>query len=467
MPDPLTLTAPAAASHIAMVLARLRERGEEVLLVTGDAEISAAQVLERASSLAGEMSQCGIGAGTICAFEGDYGPDTVALFLALASLGAIAVPFSAGAASERDALAVIAGVQWWIDPATGHATKAATDHAETHSLVADLVLSGHPGLIVFTSGSTGKPKAILHDMDRVASKFTTPRLGRRMVMFLLMDHFGGFNTLMSVLANDGVGVCPAERSPRAICAAVARGKADLLPTTPTFLGMLIASGLWREHDLSSVRMVTYGAEPMPPAILARMREILPQAEFKQTYGLSELGVLRSSSPDQGSLWLKVGGDGFETRIVDSQLHIRSASTMLGYLNAPTPIDAEGWMNTGDLVEEKDGLIRFLGRHSEVINVGGQKVLPTEIEDVLIEAEGVAAAVVQGVPHPLLGQAVVARVALTVPEDLKALTERLRDHCRARLQKYKVPMRFEIVATDSLATARAKKNRTQSVKTDGQ
>jgi long-chain acyl-CoA synthetase len=458
MPDPLNLKAPPAASHIAMVFGRLRERGDAVLLVTAEEEVSASQVMQRAASLRSALEDAGIGNGSICAFEGDYSFGTVSLFLALASLGGIAVPFSAGAVSERDDLAAMAGVEWWIDPATGAARKAGAAPDTANALVSALVASGHPGLIVFTSGSTGKPKAILHDMDRVASKFATQRPGRRMVMFLLMDHFGGFNTLMSVLANGGVGVCPADRSPLAICEAVARGKADLLPTTPTFLGMMIASGLWRGHDLSSVRLVTYGAEPMPPATLARMREIMPHAEFKQTYGLSELGVLRSSSPDQGSLWLKVGGEGFETRVVEGQLHIRSASNMLGYLNAPTPIDAEGWMNTGDLVEERNGLIRFLGRRSEVINVGGQKVLPTEIEDVLLEADGIAAAVVQSVPHPLLGQAIVARVALTAPEDLKDLSARLREHCRTRLQKYKVPMRFEIVTTDSLATPRAKKNR---------
>ena len=458
MPDPLSLAAHGVAPHLAMVFERLRARHDDLLLVTAKADIPASEVLKRTAMQRQGLQAAGIGAGSICAFEGDYGFETVSVFLALAALGAIAVPFSAGAVSERDELAAMAGVEWWVDPATGKARKAGTGNSEPHALVSTLVASGHPGLIVFTSGSTGKPKAILHDMDRVASKFVTRRPGRRMVMFLLMDHFGGFNTLMSVLANDGIGVCPAERSPRAICEAVAKGRADLLPATPTFLGMLIASGLWREYDLSSIRLVTYGAEPMPPATLARMREILPDAEFKQTYGLSELGVLRSSSPDQGSLWLKVGGDGFETRIVEGQLHVRSSSNMLGYLNAPTPIDAEGWMNTGDLVEEKGGLIRFLGRHSEVINVGGQKVLPTEIEDVLLEAAGITGAVVQGVPHPLLGQAVVARVALTSPEDLKGLTSRLREHCRARLQKYKVPMRFEIITTDSLATPRAKKNR---------
>lgn len=447
-----------SATHVTMVFKRLSARGNGLLLVTAHGEVTASTVLERASTLAQGLHGSGIKPGSVCAFEGDFGFETVALFLALASLGAIAVPFSSGAVSERDDLAAIAGVEWWIEPITGAVRRAETGHDAPHALVSALVESGHPGLIVFTSGSTGKPKAILHDLDRVASKFATQRPGRRMVMFLLMDHFGGFNTLMSVLANGGVGVCPADRSPLAICEAVARGKADLLPTTPTFLGMLIASGLWRAHDLSSVRLVTYGAEPMPPATLARMREILPDSEFKQTYGLSELGVLRSTSPDQGSLWLKIGGDGFETRIVDGQLHIRSASNMLGYLNAPTPIDAEGWMNTGDIVEEREGLVRFLGRRSEVINVGGQKVLPTEIENVLLEAPGVAAAAAQGVPHPLLGQAVVARVALTAPEDAKDLSIRLREHCRTRLQKYKVPMRYEIVTTDSLATPRAKKNR---------
>src|SRR4029077_12255483 len=118
--------------------------------------------------------------------------------------------------------------------------------------------------------------------------------------------------------------------------------------------------------------------------------------------------------------------------------------MLGYLNAPSPIDAEGWMNTGDIVEEQDGLIRFLGRSSEVINVGGQKVFPTEVEAALLEADNIADATVYGVPHPLLGHAVAARLALNAPEEAKAVADRLRSHCRQRLQKFKVPMRFEIV-----------------------
>lgn len=458
MPDPLTGMDLAAAPSVAMVFERLAQRGDAELLWTPHGSVSAAATLARTRRLVQTLRERGVKPGAICAFDGDYGPHTVAAFLALFAMRAIAVPFAAGVGAERDLLASEAAVEWTIDPQAGTCIASGTRADRPNPLISALTASGKPGLIVFTSGSSGKPKAILHDVDRVASKFAQPRPGRRLLMFLLMDHFGGFNTLLSVLANDSVGICSRDRSPQAVCEAIAQGRADVLPTTPTFLGLLIASGLWEGADLSSVKLVTYGAEPMPQSTLRRMQEVMPWAEFKQTYGLSELGVLRSMSPDQSTLWLKIGGEGFETRITDGQLHIRSQSSMLGYLNAPSPIDAEGWMNTGDLVEERDGLIRFLGRRSEVINVGGQKVLPSEVEDVLLEADGVADVIVQGISHKLLGQAVVARVSLVRQEDPARLAQRLREHCRARLQKYKVPIRFDIVESDAIVTRRAKKNR---------
>jgi acyl-CoA synthetase (AMP-forming)/AMP-acid ligase II len=210
-------------------------------------------------------------------------------------------------------------------------------------------------------------------------------------------------------------------------------------------------------------MITYGAEPMPQATLNRVSGIFHHAKLKQTYGLSELGVLHSKSPDNKSLWVKVGGDGFETRVVDGILHIRSQSNMIGYLNAPNPIDQDGWMSTGDFVDEQDGLIRFLGRSSEIINVGGQKVFPAEVEDVLIAAEGVADATVFATHHPLLGQAVCARVSLSSKESTEVAVSRLRTHCRDRLAKFKVPMRFEIVSADAQSTNRSKKLRTATTK----
>jgi acyl-coenzyme A synthetase/AMP-(fatty) acid ligase len=272
---------------------------------------------------------------------------------------------------------------------------------------------------------------------------------------------------LSTLAYGGVAICVEQRSPEAVCRAINRGRAELLPTTPTFLNMILASGAWRHHDLATLRLITYGTEPMPEATLRRIREVFPEASLKQTYGLSELGVLHSQSPDPGSLWLRVGGKGFETRVVDGMLHIRSASTMIGYLNAPNPLDADGWMNTGDLVEEKDGLIRFVGRASEIINVGGQKVFPMEVESVLLEAQNVTEATVFGVRHPLLGQAVRARITLAEPEPEDALAGRLREHCRARLAKYKVPLRFDVTEFGAHVSDRAKKRRLSTATSDRQ
>ena len=133
--------------------------------------------------------------------------------------------------------------------------------------------------------------------------------------------------------------------------------------------------------------------------------------------------------------------------------------MLGYLNAPTPIDEDGWMNTGDLVEEKEGLIRFVGRKSDIINVGGQKVFPAEVEDVILEVAGVTEASVRGIPNAVLGNAVVARVSLEKSKDHALEIERIRDHCRMRLQKFKIPIRFEIVDQGSMSGNRSKKMRT--------
>ena len=113
---------------------------------------------------------------------------------------------------------------------------------------------------------------------------------------------------------------------------------------------------------------------MPQATLDRLINIFPNAKLQQTYGLSELGVLRSKSEKDGSLWVKLGGDGFGLKVKDDILWIKSNFAMIGYLNAPQPFDDQGWFNTQDKVEVKGEYFRILGRETDLINVGGQKVL---------------------------------------------------------------------------------------------
>jgi acyl-CoA synthetase (AMP-forming)/AMP-acid ligase II len=186
--------------------------------------------------------------------------------------------------------------------------------------------------------------------------------------------------------------------------------------------------------------------------------MFPKAQIKQTYGLSELGVLRSKSIGDDSVWVKLGGAGFETRVVDDILWVRSEANMVGYLNAPSPFDDAGWMSTGDQVEVRGEYMRIIGRRSDVINVGGQKVFPAEVEATLLEAANVLEATAFGVPHPIMGSVVHARLTLAQPESQAALTDRLRAHCAARLERYKIPLRFAVVDADAQRSDRFKKVR---------
>lgn len=447
--------------HLTLLFERIAHRGDRPILNERGRDIGAAQLLSLTRARVETLRQSGIGAGDVCVLIGDYGVEAIALMLALASLGAVVMPLTPANGPELPKLITIAGARWLIRSPQDLGSQVDIEPCSgspENALIQQFRDSGHGGLIVFTSGSSGEPKGILHDFERIIGKFVTVRPTWRMILFLAMDHFGGINTLFGCLSDGGVGICIPDRTPEAVCTAIETSRAELLPTTPTFLKMLLASDSLRLHDLSSLRLITYGAEPMPAATLQRVAAVFPKVRLKQTYGLSELGVLRSSSAADHSVWLKVGGDEFETRVVDHILHIRSQSNMIGYLNAPSPISQDGWLSTGDIVEQRNGMIRFLGRASEIINVGGQKVFPSEVENVLLEAHGVVEATVYARQHPLLGQAVCARVSLREYEDNAAISERLRAHCQARLAKFKVPLRFDIVQLEAQSTKRSKKQR---------
>jgi acyl-CoA synthetase (AMP-forming)/AMP-acid ligase II len=443
---------------ISIVLARMRGLGDRPALIHRETSVSYQDFTSLIDRWVAELSAAGIGRHSVCAVFGDFTPDSCAVLWALMLIGAVAVPLSPATGPNMVELQSMAGAEYFIRPNDAVAGRIETLATPTpNALLESFRARNKPGLVVFTSGSTGKPKGILHDFERVVHKFVAERTGWRTVLFLMFDHFGGINTMLSTFAYGGVGVCLEQRLPDVVCRAVQSSRATLLPTTPTFLNLMLASNVYRAYDLSSVQLITYGTEVMPAATLEKIQVAFPKAQIKQTYGLSELGVLRSKSESDNSTWVKIGGDGFEVKIKDNLLFVRSEANMIGYLNAPNPFDSDGWLCTFDEVEVRGEYMRILGRKSDLINVGGQKVYPSEIETVLLEADNVVEAVVMGVPHPILGNAIHARITIAQPEDGTALTERLRTLCIQRLARFKVPMRF-IVATEQQHSARFKKIR---------
>jgi long-chain acyl-CoA synthetase len=428
--------------------ARLAGHGGAPALAGPSGTVSHADLRGLVERWDGRLAEAGVGPGAVVALEAEFGPESVAALVALIGRAAIVVPLSSSVESAKPTSRAVAEVEWRI-VVDGPAARAAvtiepTGVVATHEHHRTLRDRGHAGLVLFSSGSTGVAKAAVHDFTPLLRKFELRRPALRTMAFLLFDHIGGVNTLLHTIANGGCLVTVADRAPDAVAAGIAAHGVEVLPTSPTFLNLLLLSEAHRRHDVSSLRLVTYGTEPMPASLLARLGRELPGVRLQQTYGLSELGILRSKSRADDSLWMRIGGEGFAWRVADGLLEIRAESAMLGYLNAPSPFTDDGWFRTGDAVEVDGDWLRVLGRRSELINVGGEKVYPAEVESVLLSIPGVEDAAIVGEPHPLTGAIVTARVRLTSGESLAEFRARMRGHCRGRLEPFKIPQKVVLV-----------------------
>ena len=402
------------------------------------------QLLETVTDCTHQLDAQGIHPGQVVALQGNFSPTACALLLALIERSAVIVPLTSAMAAHHETFLEITDAQAVITiDETDRWHCAHRDVAATHPLTRRLIERGDPGLVLFTSGSTGKPKAILHNVAILLEKYRVPRRPRRTLTFLFFDHIGGINTLFHTLSTGGAIVPVSRHDPDTVCQAIERHAVQLLPTSPTFLNVLLFSEAYRRYDLSSLELITYGTEVMPERTLQRLHDTFPTVRLLQTYGLSEVGILRSKSKGSDSLLVKVGGEGFETKVVDGTLWIRARTAMLGYLNAPSPFDAEGWLNTGDAVEVVRDYLRILGRKSEMINVGGQKVFPTEVESVLMQIDNIRDVTVYGETNPIMGHIVASRVTLARPERLADVRRRIWARAQTRLPAYKIPQKITI------------------------
>jgi acyl-coenzyme A synthetase/AMP-(fatty) acid ligase len=383
--------------------------------------------------------------GGVIALEGNYSDKTISFLLAFAANGNIIVPLSDDSKPLHDDFLQTSEAEYVINEVEGTEPKLQkTNMRAGHVLYRELKERNSPGIVLFSSGSTGKNKGIVHDYNKLLLRHQKHRKPYRMLIFLKIDHIGGINSLLYSLANGGTIIVPSSRNPESICSSIEKWKVELLPTSPTFLNLMIISSAYKGYDLSSLTLITYGTEPMPQSTLTNLSKVFKNVTFQQTYGMSEIGILRSKSETNNSLWFKIGGEEFQVKVVDNRLYVKSDSAMIGYLNSEDPFDDEGFIDTGDIVERKGEWIKILGRESEIINVGGEKVYPAEVESVILDMDNVKDVAVLGQPHAIMGQIVSAKIELEVDEPAKDFKIRMRKFCKEKLQHYKIPTKIYFV-----------------------
>lgn len=375
---------------------------------------------------------------------GDYSFYNLALFFALNENKNIIVPITSNIKKVQDDFIEESFCQTIIKTDEKNLLIQNLKTTFSHNMIDNLREKNSSGLILFSSGSTGKPKAMVHNLDTLIDSFKDKKeKSMNMLVFLMFDHIGGLNTVFNALCMGACLIIPKIKDAKTICELIEKYKIMVLPSSPTFLNLILISEEYKNYDLSSLRMITYGTETMPQSLLLKLKEVFPKVKFLQTFGTSETGISTTSSKSSNSLFMKLEDINGEYKIVENELWLRSKTQVLGYLNASMDsFTSDGWFKTGDLVEVDGEYIKIIGRAKEVINVGGQKVLPAEVESIILEMEEISDCMVYGEKNAITGQTVVCDVVLN--KNIENIKKRVRVFCKDRLDAYKIPTKVNVV-----------------------
>lgn len=300
-----------------------------------------------------------------------------------------------------------------------------------------------------TSGTTGQPKIVCHTL---ASLTRTVRAGREgqapAIWGLTYDpcRFAGLQVVLQALCGGGTLVAShGHGSVKAQLDFFHRSGVTHISATPT---------RWRQYLMHPeagalpLKQITLGGEIADQRLLDMLRARYPAANITHVYASTETGVgfsVQDGVEGFPAAWLDQPPGAFRLKLADDMLWVKSGSSATGYLERTLEQDADGFVNTQDRVEERDGRVTFLGRATGEVNVGGAKVHPEMVERRLNAHDGVVMSRVAGRKNPFSGSILFAEVVPTVwPEDEKALKSALIDHCRAGLAAEAVPAVIKIV-----------------------
>ena len=430
------------------MITNLEEFNDKIAIIHKGISYTYKQLFDNIESIKSNVIKDKINQGEVVSILDDYSFNSISLLLALYQNKNIVVPITTNITNEINDRIKESFSSKSI--AVKNNTFEVYNHSisNPHQMIKSLQDTNSSGLILFSSGSTGKPKAMIHNFDNLVNHYQGKKEKyMNMIVFLMFDHIGGLNTLLNILSMGATMIIPETRNADDVCKLVQDYKIRVLPSSPTFLNLILMNKSNEKYDLKSLRMITYGTEAMPESLLLRLKDTFPKTKFLQTFGTSETGIAGTSSKSSNSTYMKLDDPNLEYKIVDNELWLKSKTQVMGYLNSSMDsFTDDGWFKTGDLVEKTDdGYIKIIGRNKEVINIGGEKVLPNEVESVILSMPEIDDVMVYGESNIITGQTVVCDVVFNIEVENREAKKLIRKFCKDSLDGYKIPTKVNLVA----------------------
>jgi acyl-CoA synthetase (AMP-forming)/AMP-acid ligase II len=305
-----------------------------------------------------------------------------------------------------------------------------------------------PTIWVATSGTSGPPKIVDHSWDSLLSAARLAEQWHTRPWLLAYDakRWAGIQVWVQAVLTGGCVVIPESRDPDVVARAIVENQVSMLPATPTLLRRVLSSADPTVLSQCQLERITLGGEAVDGSLLEQLKHTFPTARISHVYATTELGEVfqvRDGLPGFPARWLTKPLPG------GARLSTRRDGELLVQLSRDTAEVA-----TGDLVEQHGDRFEFVGRRSDVIVVGGAKVYPKRVEDVIRKVPGVVDARVHGVASPITGELVAVELVIAADAASEEVRSAVLEQCRSSLEHHAVPR--VVTFTDQIATTLAGK-----------
>ncbi|QPR68038.1 long-chain fatty acid--CoA ligase [Lysinibacillus macroides] len=324
-------------------------------------------------------------------------------------------------------------------------------------------------VVMYTSGTTGKPKGVMLTHQNIAATACiwseSMQMSNKDRMFICtpLFHCAGLHVFaMPMFYQGGTVIIEEAFTPTKTLAQIATTAATIFFGVPSMYTIILNTPGFKEHSLHHLRLLCYGAAPMPYELVKQIKEAFPNVKVQNLYGQTENSPAATSLLDSDAL-TKIGSVGkplaqTEVWVVDSEgnpvpagevgeICVKGPQVMKGYLRNPEETARtvkNGWLYSGDLGRfDKEGYLYIVDRKKDLIIRGGENIYPIEVEEVLYQIPEVLEAAVVGLPHEVYGEVPKAYVVLKEGKSIEETT--ILSYCQTQLAKYKVPYEIEFLA----------------------